>query len=200
MRSSRRARTPKSSKRRSSKRRAARRARVPKAPKARRRSSSRSTSRRSTSRRRARAPRASKSRSTSRRSSRRARTPKGPRRRSSRRSTSRRRQSSRRRVARRRVARKAKKPKIVVGSMRRVWSGTADRTGGGLRKKDLVMNKNGKIVSKKQSAQAKKKYKSSGLGKWTAAVQKAREEMGVTGFMAVKKGTPLYKLAKSYYN
>merc|ERR1719384_309620 len=196
MRSSRRARTPKSSKRRSSKRRAARRARVPKAPKARRRSSSRSTSRRSTSRRRARAPRASKSRSTSRRSSRRARTPKGPRRRSSRRSTSRRR-SSRKRVARR--AKKAKKPKIVVGSMRRVWSGTADRTKGGLTKKDLTENKHGKIVSKKQSAQAKKKYKANGLSKWTEAVMKARAELGVTGFMAVKKGTPLYKLAKSYY-
>ena len=26
-------------------------------------------------------------------------------------------------------------------------------------------------------------YKSSGLSKWTAAVMKAREEMGVTGFM-----------------
>merc|ERR1719420_2369214 len=100
----------------------------------------------------------------------------------------------------RRVRRAKKKSKIVYGSMRRVWSGTADRTKGGLVKKDLVMNKRGKIVSKKQAAQAKKKYRSSGLSKWTAAVQKARAELGITGFMAVKKGTPLYKLAKSYYD
>lgn len=39
------------------------------------------------------------------------------------------------------------------------------------------------LASKKQSAKAKKAYKSNGLFKWTAAVMKAREEMGVTGFM-----------------
>merc|ERR1719384_2431131 len=196
MRSSRRARTPKSSNRRSSKRRAARRARVPKAPKARRRSSSRSTSRRSTSRRRARAPRSSKSRSASRRSSRRARTPKGPRRRSSRRSKSRRR-SSRKRAARR--ARKAKRSKIVYGSMRRVFNGTADRTKGGLTKKDLMLNKSGRSSARRRFKRGQQQFKKSGLGKWTAAVQKARAELGITGFMAVKKGTPLYALAKSYH-
>ena len=31
--------------------------------------------------------------------------------------------------------------------------------------------------------QGQKRFKSSGLGKWTAAVQRARKELGVTGFM-----------------
>merc|ERR1712157_207728 len=122
----------------------------------------------------------------------------GPRRR---RSSSKRRSSSRR-SSRKRVARRAKKAKkkIIIGSMRRVWSGTADRTKGGLTKKDLCENKSGKIVSKKQSAQAKKKYKSNGLSKWTEAVMKARKELGITGFYAVKKGTELYKLAKQHFD
>lgn len=37
--------------------------------------------------------------------------------------------------------------------------------------------------SKKQFKRGKDAYKSSGLGKWTAAVQKARKEMGITGFV-----------------
>merc|ERR1712157_535846 len=108
------------------------------------------------------------------------------------------RSSSRRRASRKR-AKKAKKKGAVVGSMRRVWSGTADKTKGGLRKKDLMLNKSGKVVSKKQFAAGKKQFKSSGLGGWTKAVQQAREEMDVTGFVAIKKGTPLYKRAKEIF-
>jgi hypothetical protein len=33
--------------------------------------------------------------------------------------------------------------------------------------------------------------------KWTDAVKAARQELGITGFSAVKKGTPLYKRAKA---
>ena len=83
--------------------------------------------------------------------------------------------------------------------MRRVWSGTADRTKGGLLKKDLCMNKRGKVVSKKQNALGAKRFKKSGLGKWVAACQKARKELGLTGFVACKKGTAYYKLAKKFY-
>ena len=36
--------------------------------------------------------------------------------------------------------------------------------------------------------------------KWTDAVAKARKDLGVTGFTAIKKGTPLYNKAKSYMN
>lgn len=40
--------------------------------------------------------------------------------------------------------------KGVVGTKSQVWKGMADKTGGGLRKDDLVINKRGKIVSKRQ--------------------------------------------------
>ena len=42
------------------------------------------------------------------------------------------------------------------------------------------------------------KAEGSGKMKWTDAVSKARKELGITGFTAVKKGTPLYNKAKSY--
>ena len=43
-----------------------------------------------------------------------------------------------------------------VGSRAQVMHGNAKMTGGGLRKKDLKYNKQGKIVSKKMSKLAKK--------------------------------------------
>ena len=46
--------------------------------------------------------------------------------------------------------------KMVVGSRAQVMHGTADKTSGGLTAKDLKYNKNGKIVSRKKSASAKK--------------------------------------------
>merc|ERR1712083_1201917 len=72
--------------------------------------------------------------------------------------------------------------------MRQVWSGTKTYTKGGLVKSQLTMNKRGKVISK-----------SSGLAKWSKAMQKARKDLGITGFVACKKGTKLYKLAKQYY-
>ena len=41
---------------------------------------------------------------------------------------------------------------ILVGSRAQVWHGTAYKTAGGLRKKDLKKNKHGKIVSRAKSA------------------------------------------------
>merc|ERR1712185_885814 len=78
-----------------------------------------------------------------------------------------------------------------------VFSGTKDRTSGGLKKSDLIKTKSGRIVSKKASEAGKKKYKGSALEKWCKAVQAARKALGVKGFVAVKKGTPLYTKAKS---
>ena len=40
----------------------------------------------------------------------------------------------------------------------RVWNGTLDKTSGGLRKKDLKQTADGRIVSRKASALAKKRY------------------------------------------
>tara|TARA_Y100000591_G_C21716290_1_gene636299 strand:+ start:84 stop:392 length:309 start_codon:yes stop_codon:yes gene_type:complete len=50
----------------------------------------------------------------------------------------------------------ANTPMRKRGSRAQVMNGTALRTPGGLRKKDLKYNKNGRIVSKKQSARAKR--------------------------------------------
>ena len=49
-----------------------------------------------------------------------------------------------------------KEYKLLIGSRAQVMHGTAKKTGGGLRKKDLKYNKHGKIVSKKASKTAKK--------------------------------------------
>ena len=56
------------------------------------------------------------------------------------------------------MARKSAKrsPMRVNGSRAQVMNGTAMKTPGGLKRKDLKYNKQGRIVSKKQSARAKK--------------------------------------------
>jgi len=45
---------------------------------------------------------------------------------------------------------------LTIGSRAQVWHGTAKKTSGGLTKKDLVMNKRGRIVSKRKAKTAKK--------------------------------------------
>merc|ERR1711907_567175 len=73
-------------------------------------------------------------------------------------------------------------------------------TGGAttLKAGDLCKNKHGRIVSKKKSQLAKKRY-AAGIGKWTAAVQKARKALGTKGFVVIKKGSPLYKKAREFF-
>ena len=168
----------------------------------------RRSTKRVTRRRAAKVPRAAKrtARRATRKAARKAKTPKAPKRRRTARRTARKaktpRAAKRRRSARKsskKATRKARKPRIKYGSMRRVWSGTADRTKGNLTKKDLCLNKAGKVVSKKQYQAGKKAFKNSALSKWVAATQKARKELGLTGFVACKKGTSFYKLAKKYY-
>merc|ERR1712164_190931 len=89
--------------------------------------------------------------------------------------------------------------KVAKGKLAKlvVFRGSKAKTSSGLSKSDLTKNKNGKIVSKKQSAQGKKAY--ANIKGWTVAVQKARKALGVKGFVAVKKGTPLYKKAKELF-
>merc|ERR1711896_54510 len=88
--------------------------------------------------------------------------------------------------------------KIATGKRAKssVFKGGKEKTVGGLTKSDLVMNSRGKVVSKKRSALAKKMFKNSPLKAWADAVQKARKELGVKGFVAIKKGSALYKKAK----
>merc|ERR1712182_131065 len=79
-----------------------------------------------------------------------------------------------------------------------VFRGSKAKTVGGLKQTDLMKNSRGKIVSKKASAAAKKKY-AAGIKTWITAVQKARKTLGVKGFVAIKKGSPLYNKAKEFY-
>merc|ERR550534_225969 len=83
-------------------------------------------------------------------------------------------------------------------SKKRVFRGANEKTKSGLKKADLTRSNTGKIVSKKMSTNAKKRYAST-IGKWTQAVMKAREVLGIKGFFAVKKGSPVYKKAREFY-
>ena len=56
---------------------------------------------------------------------------------------------------------------MVVGTRAQVWHGTADRTSGGLRKKDLFKSDGGTRRSKKASRSAKKNKNLEKAG-WTA--------------------------------
>merc|ERR1719272_1463950 len=84
-----------------------------------------------------------------------------------------------------------------------VLRGTKEKTSGGLQKDALKKNKKGRIVSKKQSANAKAKYAGSGFQKWIVAVAKARKELRVTGFVAVggktATGKAIYAKAKALF-
>ena len=51
---------------------------------------------------------------------------------------------------------KGKSYEILIGSRAQVWHGTAYKTSGGLKKDNLLQNKNGRIVSKAKHYTAKK--------------------------------------------
>merc|ERR1712173_353778 len=98
-------------------------------------------------------------------------------------------------AVRRTKVKKAKRVtrKMQTGSFRKVWNGTSKFTKGGLVKDDLMLNKRGKVVSKKQF---KKGQAFAGKGGWMTAVMKAREELGITGFCLMNRGAQgvaLYK-------
>merc|ERR1719161_1701529 len=91
--------------------------------------------------------------------------------------------------------------KIAKGKYRKavVFRGGKEKTSGGMTKSDLIKNKAGKVVSKKMSIAAKKRFSTTIKG-WLEVVQKARKELGVKGFVAIKKGSALYKKAREFYN
>jgi len=60
-----------------------------------------------------------------------------------------------------------------IGNKLQVWNGTAEKTSGGLTKKDLVKNKRGKVVSKKKQAAGKAAFKKNNLKPKTAEELKA---------------------------
>tara|TARA_Y100000287_G_scaffold124734_1_gene100559 strand:- start:116 stop:382 length:267 start_codon:yes stop_codon:yes gene_type:complete len=60
-------------------------------------------------------------------------------------------------------------------------------------KKPKSSKRSSKKSSKKSAKKSMKKMS------WVGCVAKARKELGVEGFVAIKKGTPLYKRAKELY-
>jgi len=86
----------------------------------------------------------------------------------------------------------AKEKKREYEDLSHVFAGKASKSKGGLTKGDLVKSKSGKIVSKKASARGKK-------SPWIAAVAAARKALNLKGFVAIKKGSPLYNKAKQLY-
>merc|ERR1711978_61223 len=106
-----------------------------------------------------------------------------------------------RRAKRRVVRRRRRRRASVRGSRSQVFRGTREKVKTtGQTKADLMQNKRGKVVSKKAHSAGKRAYKRNGLAKWTAACMKARKALGLKGFVACKKGTKYYKMAKSFYN
>merc|ERR1712232_1243967 len=97
-------------------------------------------------------------------------------------------------------AMKAKKVSVIAkGKHMRsvVFHGSKTKTSSGLTKGDLMKNKRGKIVTKASNIAGKKAYKH--IASWTVALKKARSELKVKGFVACKKGSPLYRKAKEFY-
>merc|ERR1719389_634876 len=93
---------------------------------------------------------------------------------------------------------------LRANSIRTLWSIAISNIGSdksfadcGLKKSDLMKSKSGKLVSKKSHAAGKKAYQH--IKDWTVACQKARKELGLKGFVAIKKGSALYKKAKELY-
>merc|ERR1719159_508632 len=84
--------------------------------------------------------------------------------------------------------------KIAKGRFAKVlvFKGKKEKTASGQTSGMLMKNKYGSIVSKKRSAASKK-------NKWVQAVKSARSQLGLKGFVAIKKGSPLYTKAKGIY-
>merc|ERR1712066_477425 len=91
------------------------------------------------------------------------------------------------------VMKAMKKSTIAKGktAKRDIWQGKKLKTKKGLRKEDLMKNKEGKIVSKKKSQKGRE-------SKWSLATAKARAIKGYTGFKAIKKGGSFYAKAKEF--
>merc|ERR1712093_88531 len=101
-------------------------------------------------------------------------------------------------------AMKAMKRVSIIAKNKRakatVFHGHKTKTVGGLTKSDLFKNKRGRIVSRKQSFGAKKRFAKT-LGGWNTAVMKARKALSLKGFVAVNgktaQGRALYAKTKS---
>ena len=78
----------------------------------------------------------------------------------------------------------------------RVWKGELKKTSGGLRKKDLMKNHRGKIVSKKKSEAAKKSKDKNNLAGWLRQKGDQFLSKGITAEHVVRKAKRKKKLEK----
>merc|ERR1712154_348434 len=92
----------------------------------------------------------------------------------------------RRATRKRRVTRRKRRVK-KTGSRRQVFNGT--------RVKSV-----GRLVSKKASSAAKKRFKNSAISRWSKAFAQARKNLKVKGFKPCKKGSKLYKETRRIYD
>merc|ERR1719389_308319 len=80
-----------------------------------------------------------------------------------------------------------------------VLRGSKEKTTGGLKKDDLIKNKRGKVVSKRQSALGKRRF--SNIEAWVDAHMSARKALQVKGFCAINgktlQGKAIYVKAKA---
>ena len=81
-------------------------------------------------------------------------------------------------------------------ALRQCFAGKRAKTNGSNTKNDLMVNKHGKVVSKKM-------YKRGASSKWMQSVVKARKALHIKGFQVVggksAKGQALLKKARSLY-
>lgn len=81
---------------------------------------------------------------------------------------------------------------------RKTWLGISTSLSLAFEKEHLKKNKDGKLVTKAKSEAGRKNFAKT-VARWISACKQARAELGITGFVAVKKGTPLYLKAKELY-
>ena len=83
------------------------------------------------------------------------------------------------------------------GTRTEVFLSLARQTKGGLKRHDFVTY-NRRLISRRELA----RYRIQGrrnLAIWSYAVMCARKELGIRGFVAIRKGTPLYSYARLLY-
>merc|ERR1719330_942606 len=82
-----------------------------------------------------------------------------------------------------------------------VFKGSREKTSGGLRRDDLVLNRCGKVVSKKASAHGKRSFRH--IESWLDSCMEARRALHLTGFVPINgkslQGKALYVKAKTLW-
>lgn len=101
------------------------------------------------------------------------------------------------------VMKKKAVSKIATGKRAKVavFKGRKEKTVSGLKREHLMINKRGKVVSKKMNAAGKNRFKQ--ISAWINACQSARNELGIKGMCCVGgkmvQGKALYVKAKAIF-